>query len=68
MVDKETQNLNIASQTITNKYVNEKVDKVETQNLNTSTTSETVVNAIELDKKGDLRRWKRIPNRNQFQF
>ena len=56
MVDKETQNLNIASQTTTNKYVKEKVDKVEIQNLNISTTPETVVNAIGLDKEGDLRR------------
>ena len=68
MVDKETQNLNIAGQTTTNKYVKEKVGKVETQNLKISTTPETVVNAIELDKEGDLRRWKRLPNRNQFQF
>ena len=61
VVDKEqeeTENLNIAiNQTITNKYVNEKVvGKVETQN------------SLELDKEGDLRRWKLLPNRNQFQF
>ena len=58
IVDKEEiNNFNTAYQTITTKYVKRKVEKIETQILNTTTTPETVINTIEqeVDEEGDLR-------------
>ena len=47
----------MANQTIATKYVKRKVEKIESQILNTTTTPETVVNTIEqeVDEEGDIR-------------